>query len=215
MFLGSRDAVTAKSRVEGRERSRRRPRTGPSREFLERREELVTAAAAVFRRRGYDAGTLDDVARALDLSRATVYHYVQSKSALLHLVFSRVLDLELGPVADHPGHRDPAARLAALIRHQVRLVTSQPALFSVFFEERYRLDARYEEEIRIREAEYVAVFEEAVNAAQAAGVMAGIDPRRATESLFGMTNWCHAWFVPGRDDAERVSDTIVALLLER
>jgi hypothetical protein len=93
-------------------------------------------------------------------------------------------------------------RLEALIRHQVRTVTGQPALFSVFFEQRHRLDTRYEEEIRFREAEYVAVFEEAVNAAQTAGAMAGIDARCTTESLFGMTNWCHAWFVPGRDDAE-------------
>src|SRR5207253_8692552 len=52
----------------------------PSPEYVARREEIVAAAAEVFHEKGYDAGTLDDVADALDLRRASLYYYVRSKA---------------------------------------------------------------------------------------------------------------------------------------
>ena len=191
----------------------RRPRNAPTADFLERREQLITAAAEVFHDRGYDAGTLEDVARALAVRRATVYHYVESKGDLLHLVCSRALDMEFRGVRANVPVDDPSARLRALIGHQVAVVTGQPALFRVFFEQRHHLTPDDDQEIRFREREYFAIFATAVRAAQDAEVFPRIDPEIATRSILGMTNWCYAWFVAGRDDADGVTADIVALLL--
>src|SRR5690606_29007945 len=65
---------------------RGRPRlTEPTPEYLARREEIVAAAARTFRARGYDSASLDDVAAELDLRKASLYHYVDSKAHLLYL----------------------------------------------------------------------------------------------------------------------------------
>src|SRR5438132_13578769 len=99
---------TVKGSCGGRERgyvagSERTPKRRPGRprleqpspDYLRRREEIIDAAAQVFRVKGYEAGTLDDVASALDMHPATLYHYIQSKSHLLSLVCARVINVIL------------------------------------------------------------------------------------------------------------------------
>jgi AcrR family transcriptional regulator len=186
----------------------------PSPEYVARREEIVAAAAQVFHEKGYDAGTLDDVAEALELRRASLYYYVRSKANLLYMIFERSLDLAFADFEEILHIEDPAQRLEALIRWQVMRVASDPSLFSVVFDHRPRLEARYEEAIRIRERKYLDVYRQAVEAAKAAGVIDVVDVRYATHAIFGMSTWCYKWFQAGRDDAERLADACVSLILE-
>ncbi len=50
------------------------------------RTEIVDTAAHVFAELGFRKATLDDIASRLGISRATLYHYVEGKEELLHLV---------------------------------------------------------------------------------------------------------------------------------
>jgi AcrR family transcriptional regulator len=185
----------------------------PSPEYMKRREEIVAAAAQIFHEKGYDAGTLDGVADALDLRRASLYYYVRSKANLLYMIFERALDLALARMDEFLQIEDPTERLEALIRHQVQTVAGDPKLFSVFFDDRPRLDAKYEEEIRKREQQYVDVYRQAVEAASAAGAIPDGDPRYSAQAIFGMTTWCYKWFRPGRDDIDDLADACVSLIL--
>lgn len=49
-----------------------------------RRQEFIDTAAAIFYRRGYDTATIADLAEALDVTKAAVYYYVDSKEDLLY-----------------------------------------------------------------------------------------------------------------------------------
>lgn len=60
------------------------------------RETIATAAADLFRRHGFDAVTVDDVAQAADVSRQTVFNYFPSKEAM---VFDREAEIEAALVA--------------------------------------------------------------------------------------------------------------------
>jgi AcrR family transcriptional regulator len=202
--------------VEGQPVKRRpgRPRLlEPSADYVARREEIVSAAAQVFREKGYDAGTLDDVADALQLRRASLYYYVRSKANLLYMIFERAVDLAFAEFKHIREIDDPAKRLETLIRFHVRMATDEPSLFTVVFDYRHRLDPQYEEAIRAREAEYLKVYRDTVEAAGAAGVIDVIDPTYVTNLLFGMSTWTYKWFQPGRDDPERLADACVALII--
>lgn len=196
---------------------RRRPgrprRDEPSAAYLARRAEIVEVAAEVFRRRGYDAGSLDDVAAELELRRASLYHYVRSKAELLHLIFDRAISSALDRLEELTRIADPGERLAALVRHQVRTVTDEPTMFTVFFDNRPRLDEAYEAGIRAKERRYVRIFAEAVQAACDAGVIPQLDPRYAAQALLGMTSWTYKWFDPLRDDTDDLAQTLISLVL--
>ena len=47
--------------------------------LLTRRAEICRTAAQIFRERGYDATSVSDIARALGITKAGLYHYFESK----------------------------------------------------------------------------------------------------------------------------------------
>ncbi|HYH48088.1 MAG TPA: TetR/AcrR family transcriptional regulator [Acidimicrobiia bacterium] len=175
---------------------------------------IVTKAAEVFREKGYDAGTLEDVADALDFRRASLYYYVQSKSHLLYLIFENALDQSLRQLEEYTTIEDPAARLEALIRHRIRRIAEDPNAFTVFFDQRSRLDSRYESQIVDKERTYFKIYRDAVASAVDAGVMAEVDPLYGTQMILGMTNWIYKWFKPTRHSAEAFTETCLTAILD-
>jgi AcrR family transcriptional regulator len=53
------------------------------------RDRLVDAALAVFAREGVDAASIKKIGRAAGVAQALIYHYVESKEALLAAVVKR------------------------------------------------------------------------------------------------------------------------------
>ena len=51
--------------------------------FEGQRDQILAAAAEVFATRGYAVATMQDVAAACGISKATLYHYVRDKPGLL------------------------------------------------------------------------------------------------------------------------------------
>jgi AcrR family transcriptional regulator len=173
----------------------------------------VAKAAQVFREKGYDAGTLDDVAEALDFRRASLYYYVRSKSHLLYLIFEQALEQSLRQLEEYAAIEDPALRLETLIRHRINRIADEPNGFTVFFDQRGRLDTRYEKDIVDKERTYFKVYREAVASAIDAGALEDVDPLYATQAIFGMTNWLYKWYKPERHDVDTFTDTCLKLVL--
>ena len=55
------------------------------------RENIVRAAAALFAQKGFDASSIDDIARESGYSRRTIYIYGKSKENLLCLAIAQEL----------------------------------------------------------------------------------------------------------------------------
>ena len=87
----------------GAPRKRGRPRQEqPSAAYRAKQAEIVDVAIEVFRERGFELGTLDDVAACLGAGRASLYHYVPSKAHLLYLIFDRAISTTLEIVGAKP-----------------------------------------------------------------------------------------------------------------
>src|SRR6476620_5096502 len=89
-----------------------------------RRVEICRTAAQIFRDRGYDATSVSDIARALGLTKAGLYHYFESKEALLFEIMTYGLDRVRDEVAvPVRSIRDPEERLRQLIVRHARITT--------------------------------------------------------------------------------------------
>jgi AcrR family transcriptional regulator len=64
----------------------------------ERREEIVDAADKLFRSKGYDSCTINDILRSVSIAKGTFYHYFKSKEDVLDAVVDRYASLALGQV---------------------------------------------------------------------------------------------------------------------
>jgi AcrR family transcriptional regulator len=116
---------------------RRSPRQERSRETV---EAILEAAAQVFERHGYAAGTTNRIAERAGVSIGSLYQYFPNKDAIVVELMHRHLD-ELEQVA-WPALRQLAADppplrvgLTAIVRGAVALHEHSPGLHRVLFEE--------------------------------------------------------------------------------
>lgn len=186
----------------------------PSPEYLRRLENIVETAAVVFRRDGYDAGSLDDVARELNLRKASLYHYVDSKAHLLYLIFDRAISLALERLAELSEVAPADRRLESLIVHQIEVLSEEPSLFTVFFDSRPRLADEFESAILAKERRYLRYYAQAVEDAVTAEVLPPIDPRHGAQAILGMTSWIYKW-IDEDDDVHQLTRDFVRLILRR
>jgi AcrR family transcriptional regulator len=178
-------------------------------------DSLTDVALRVFAERGYDGATMEDVARAAGITKATIYHHVPGKEALLARGLQRALDA-LFAVLDEPLARD--GRAIERVRHIVLRVAAitcdlLPEV-SVLF--RVRGNSDVEREAIERRRTFDRIVTELLAAAQRDGdLRPGVDPGLATRLIFGTSNSLVEWFRPaGRMSRDAVARAIVALAFE-
>jgi AcrR family transcriptional regulator len=174
------------------------------------RAEILTAAAELFRARGYRAATLEELARRLGMSKKTLYGHFRSKEDLLAAIFHRTMSLvEEGLAAIRASRAAPAEQLREVIRHQVRTVVAEQAFLTVFFAEEASLPMRLRRAIVRRKARYDHTVQAIV---RRCGPLA-VHPRLVVFALLGMSNWTHKWYDPRRQwDAEYIAEAYIALI---
>jgi AcrR family transcriptional regulator len=120
---------------------------------LSRRDRLVDAALAVFAREGVDAASIKKIGRAAGVAPALIYHYFESKEALLAAVVQRHGFLpQLREMLAVPPAAPVAEVLPRIVRKMYGLLTERADLVRVVMatsqthpEMRERMDALTDE----------------------------------------------------------------------
>ena len=152
-----------------------------------RREEILTAAAALFARRGFHGVTIDDIGAAAGLSGPGIYRHFPGKEAMLSemlLGISQQLLAEGSRRAEEA--QDAAAALDALLRWHVGFALSQPDLITVQTRELDNVPEPARRQIRRLQRLYV---EEWVTVASELNPL--VPPSRlrtAVHAMFGLLN---------------------------
>ena len=60
------------------------------------RDEILEAAAQIFSQKGYNATSMSDIASAVNLQKASLYHHISSKQEILLSLLDEALDLLTG-----------------------------------------------------------------------------------------------------------------------
>jgi TetR/AcrR family transcriptional regulator, cholesterol catabolism regulator len=177
------------------------------------RAEILTAAAELFRARGYRAATLEELARRLGMSKKTLYGHFRSKEDLLAAIFHRTMTLvEVGLATIRASRAAPAEQLREVIRHQVRTVVAEQDFLTVFFAEEANLPARLRRSIVGRKARYDRAIQTIVARAGRRSRLTA-PPRLVVFGLLGMSNWVHRWYDPrGEWNAKFIADAFIGLL---
>ena len=166
----------------------------------ESRRDILRTAARLFQERGYDATSMQDIAGALNFSKAALYHHFESKEAILFQIMSYGMDIfeekVLNAAASIP---DPEQRLRACIRLHVELVLGgRDREITVVLHENRTLPAEAGRQINARKKRYVIYLGELIAAVQAARGLArpAVEPQVAAFALLGMINWMYQWYRP-------------------
>jgi AcrR family transcriptional regulator len=191
--------------------SQREPRTGTD----GRRAAMIRTAAQLFREHGFDATSVSDVARALGLTKAGLYHHFESKEALLFEILVFGLEKVRDDVLVHVRSiRDPEERLRQLIVRHARIATRGKGAVAHLGDEIRALPPAARKEIEQRMRKYLDLLRDTLDELNAAGRLRPIDPTVAAFSIIGMILWLPRWFRQGgRLTQAQVADHIADLAL--
>jgi len=160
------------------------------------RELILARAAQLFAHRGYSATSMNELALACGVSKATLYHYYRDKYAMLvSIAEGHVLRLRALVVEVESAKHAPEQRLRELIRRIVDEYADAQQAHRVLTEDVKFLDEVDRERILGHEREVVAGFARAVVAARPDLKKARL-AKPLTMLLFGMINWMFTWLKP-------------------
>ena len=191
--------------------STQRPRGRPPRHT---QQALLDLVVQEFIARGYDATTMDDLARVTGLTKSSLYHHVRGKEHLLRLAVDRAVDALFG-VLDEPGSTGGTAaeRLEHVVRRSVEVLIAELPCVTLLL--RVRGNTETERWALQRRRDFDRRVAALVEAAAAAGdLRADVDPLLATRLLFGTVNSLTEWYRPGRTPAAEVAGAVVKVTLE-
>lgn len=179
------------------------------------KDRILEEAARLFTQKGYEATSVQDLAEALGLSKAALYHYFRSKEEILYEVSLLALRglVEAGERALEES--DPKKALLAFMQGHAR-----------FFEENYPFFVTMLQGIQSlspeRRAQTVALrdrhegnLRRILRWGMEEGAFRQVDVALAGRAILSMLNWMIRWFRPGGPlRAEEVAQFYFELILK-
>ena len=184
-----------------------------------RRDEILDIAAQCFAAQSYPAATMNDIAAAGGTSKARLYHYYESKEAILFDLLDRHTQRLLAIIgqAEATAQRhdlDDRAALHELVRSFLREYETSATRHMALLNDTKFLGEPQRELILNRQRDVVSAVMRFLRRAYPARVTAARQTA-VTMMLFGIINWTFTWLRPGGPMSYAAFAEEVIALLER
>src|SRR6478735_3173344 len=138
---------------------------------------------------------MSNIAAAVDLTKAGLYYYIESKEDLLFAIMNYAMErLETMVIEPSREIADPEARLRSIIERHGRLLTEGNKAITILTDEIEGLKPKHRKQILDRKRVYFDFVRGTLDALSTAGQLRDIDPTVATFSLFGTLLWLPRWY---------------------
>jgi AcrR family transcriptional regulator len=178
-------------------------------------ETVTNAAVRVFNRRGYEAASMEDVARETGITKSSLYYHVSGKEELLARGLERAFKWLLG-ILEEPGAQGgtPLERLRHIVFRSV--VITLEFVQEVELLQRVKGNTPTERRAMEWRRSFDREVAELVHQAAAAGQLAdNIDVPLTTRLIFGMGNSITQWYRrEGRLKPEQIADAVARMVFQ-
>ena len=163
----------------------------------ERLAEVYRTAAQIILRKGYDATSVNDIANALGMTKAGLYHYISGKKELLFDIMTFGLD-ELRDECVNPASsiKDPTERLHFIITKHAELVTRGQGVITILVDEITALSPAQGRKITARKRDYFEKLRNTLSQVKEEGKLQDVNVTTAAFCILGMINWLSRWYRP-------------------
>ena len=168
-------------------------------ESKQRLREICRIAARVFYEKGYDGASMQDIAEAVGLTKAGLYHHVGSKDRLLFEIMNYGMDiLDETVLAEIKDIADPREKLRrTIVGHIDLIVRARDQEITVILHENRSLRGALRKKINARKRAYIDYLEDLIRQVQAQSAQPPrVAPHVAAFALLGMINWLYQWYSP-------------------
>ena len=180
------------------------------------RDEILDAAAQIFRQKGFHAASMQDIAEALHVQKASLYHHVSSKQEILVAVLDRALDViseRILGVLNQPV--PPEVKLRQAMCAYLTTLLENRDLAAVLLLEHRSLAPELRVNHIPRRDRFEHLWRELIHEGLTQQAFECEDVALTARALLGMMNWTITWFrSDGQLTAEQVADQLARLTLD-
>lgn len=179
------------------------------------RQDIIDAAARLFRQKGYASTNMQEIAAALGVTKAALYYYFRSKEEILATICDQTMataEKRLAKLMERP--LSVPERIRQIIYNHIMSVFDDAPYISVFFNERLHLAPDNLEKITRRRRQYEEKIADVLREGIARGILKPVDVLPTVYAILGMCNWLYQWYKPdGRLKPEEITDLFAEIVL--
>lgn len=162
------------------------------------RDDVLRKAAGLFVERGFTSTNLEDIAKAVGLSRPALYYYFKNKDDVLTALVEEATTYPVAVLEKHRRSKEhsPSERLRLAIRELVLWIIDTPTPMRVLETNEAKLPARVATQHAKAKRRVLDAFADMITDGIKAGELVHVDPQLAAFALIGMCNWTAWWYTP-------------------
>lgn len=186
--------------------------TGRTRSYdpVQTRASIIAAGLKLFKRDGFSATAVKDIADEAGVTKGAFYHHFGSKEDLLLLIHNDYLEYQLGVIEEVVAQDvSPTEQLRNMISAILHALDKYHENVTIFFQERRYLVGPKFDDVRKRRNDLEDVFRKLLTRGIEAGEFRkDMDIAITGLGIIGMCAWSYQWYAPnGRlnlDDVARI-----------
>ena len=180
------------------------------------KDQILDAAAQIFRIKGYHATSMSDIAGAVNLQKASLYHHVSSKQEILLELLDQALALLTEEISRVSQNESLATdeKLRQMATAYLKALTEHVDLASVLLMEHRSLEPELHARHVPNRDRFENLWRDVVDEGMQSGVFCCAETALTVRTLLGSMNWTITWFNPaGEQPIEEIADEISNLFL--
>lgn len=172
------------------------------------RSDIIQAAAQIFRQKGYHGTSMQDIADAVHLQKASLYHHITGKQEILVDILDRALDLLIKDIeAVAKSDIKPEEKVRQAMQAYVGRLTEDIDLAAVLLQEHRSLEDDLRAAHIARRDRLESIWREILQEGIKSGDFRHTDEVITTFAILGVLNWMITWYQPsGRLTAQEIAN---------
>lgn len=179
------------------------------------RNDILEAAAQVFRQKGFHGASMQDIAEAVNLQKASLYHHVSSKQEILLALLDRALELLLERISAICSQDLPAdEKLRQMVRAYLQILAENTDLSAVLLFEHRSLERKQHARHVPNRDKFEALWRDVLEEGVTSKLFKCEDSALTARAILGIMNWTITWYRPNGELAiDEIADHYSNLLL--
>ena len=181
-----------------------------------KRDEILSEAARLFRRKGYSGTSMQDIASEVGILKGSIYYHFKSKDE----IFREVLQKGISPVLKkaefiYGNKSTPREILRQLIENHVNYIINNDYSLVIFSQEKEKISDKQTRDYVLSRNRYEKIFKDVLAEGIKAGDFPQVDVSLTVLAILGMCNSIIQWYNPaGRNSSAEITAHMAHLTMD-
>ena len=160
-----------------------------------RKDHILTIAAKYFRKKGYSASSMKDIAEGVGIKAASIYNHFVSKQEILNQLLQGIADRFVeGMRQIQDSSLNPKEKIHALISLHVRMAVEHTDIVALIISEWVHLSEKSRQSFIGKRDCYESSFRKIIEEGKAKKVFKDLDTEIILFSTLSTLRWLYSWY---------------------